>query len=417
MPSSKLRVVIVGLHYAPESTGNAPYTTSLAEGLAAAGYDVHVITGYPHYPEWRLRQGYSGWSRDESINGVSVHRVRHYIPAAPNAFQRMHMELSFGVRALVSRWGRPQVVLLVSPALFSSAVALLKARLGSTRPSIALWVQDIYSRGLAETGGDAAGAGWTSKMAARFESLVFSSCDGVVAIHNRFKQYMVEALHVDATRVNVIRNWTHLRLVPGADRNETRASLGWDQSDVIALHSGNMGKKQGLDNLVAAARLAQQRNSQVRFILMGDGNQRGRLETLSEGISSIAFVPSLPAAQFQQALAAADVLIVNELPGVRDMSVPSKLTSYFNSGTPVVAATDEGSVTADEIAVSGGGVRVDAADPAALLEAVEFLHQHPDTSALLGANGLRFRHETLSESAAIAQYDEFISSLASSRDH
>ena len=66
---------------------------------------------------------------------------------------------------------------------------------------------------------------------------------------------------------------------------------------------------------------------------------------------------------FQVALSAADFLLVNELPGVKDMAVPSKLTSYFNAGVPVVAATDDGSVTAAEIATSGGGVRVDAACP------------------------------------------------------
>ena len=49
------------------------------------------------------------------------------------------------------------------------------------------------------------------------------------------------------------------------------------------------------------------------------------------------------------------MLLVNELPGVAHMAMPSKLTSYFQAGKPVLAATDEGGFTAKEIALSGAG--------------------------------------------------------------
>jgi glycosyltransferase involved in cell wall biosynthesis len=97
------------------------------------------------------------------------------------------------------------------------------------------------------------------------------------------------------------------------------------------------------------------------------------------------------------------------------MSVPSKLTSYFNAGVPVIAATDGASVTAHEVAASEGGLRVDAADPEALLNASEMLGADSAMAASLGAAGLRFRLEALSEHAALGHYDEFIKSLASLR--
>lgn len=417
MQSSKYRVVIVGLHYAPESTGNAPYTTSLAEGLRASGHEVHVITGYPHYPEWRVYEDYSGWSRRETVNGVSLSRLRHYVPARPNFISRLHMELSFGLRAAFSNWGRPDVVLLVSPALFSSALVMLRARFSWKRPRTAIWIQDLYSRGLVETGDSGPVSTWISMVGAKFEAKVVSSADGVVVIHDRFKSYLVNVLAIRPSRVKVIRNWTHLPPAPVLNRDETRRTLGWAPEDIIALHAGNMGKKQGLQNIVHAARLAHQQNSNVRFVLMGDGNQRQLLETLAEGLDNISFEPSLPREQFQGALCAADFLLVNELPGVRDMSVPSKMTSYFNAAVPVIAATDQYSVTAEELSTSGAGIRVDPADPQALLGAIERLNDNQETAKSMGRRGFRFRQETLAEEAAIAQYDEFISSLASSRDH
>jgi colanic acid biosynthesis glycosyl transferase WcaI len=409
---SKLRITLLGLNYAPEPTGNAPYTASLAEGLAAAGHTVHVVTGYPHYPEWTLKKGYSGWASSEVINGVRVQRLRHRVPSTPNPLARLHMELSFGLRLIFARWEKPDVVLLVSPALFSSALAMLRVRLRPNRPALGIWVQDLYSRGVVETG---TGGGRLAWLSSAIESLILQSADGVVAIHDRFKQHIVNSLNVPSDDVKVIRNWTHLPSSPESSRDEIRARLGWAPEETVVLHAGNMGKKQGLENVVNAARLAQEKDSPVRFVLMGDGNQRRNLQTMAADLKHLQFVPPLPDREFMEALAAADILLVNELPGVRDMAVPSKLTSYFNAGVPVIAATDEGSATAGELEFSRAGMRVDAADPHALLEAAEELWNDRNAANAMGSRGLKFRHETLSEATAIGHYNDFITSLARSR--
>ncbi|MET3932802.1 glycosyltransferase family 4 protein [Arthrobacter sp. OAP107] len=410
--NQQLRIAIIGLNYTPEPTGNAPYTARLAEALVSAGHTVRVITGYPHYPEWRINSEYKGWKRHEVINGVEVRRLRHFVPKKPQTLPRMHMELSFGVRAVLANWNNPDVIVVVSPALFSSALAITRGRLSRRRPAIAAWVQDIYSRGVVET---QTGSKLAATGMARVESLILRATDGVVAIHERFQDYLVTKLGVERARTRVIRNWTHLPESPTAGLEEMREKLGWSRHDIVVLHAGNMGKKQGLENVVQAARLAQDHRSSVRFVLMGDGNQRKFLESISLDIRNLDFVDPLPGDDFQVALAAADILLVNELPGVRDMAVPSKLTSYFNAGVPVIAATDEGSVTAAEITTSGGGIRVDAAAPESLLNAAEELGSRPELARALGKSGLQFRQETLSEASAIAQYDEFIMSLASSR--
>ncbi|MET4134188.1 glycosyltransferase [Pseudarthrobacter sp. PvP090] len=412
MNATKLRIRILGLHYSPEPSGNAPYTSSLAEGLTKAGHDVEVFTGFPHYPEWRIYDGYSGWRRRELLNGVKVTRLRHYVPRKPSALRRLTMEMTFGFQLLFARWGRPDVVLLVSPALLSTAIAVLRARLSPSKPAVAIWVQDLYSRGLVETSG--AGDA-TARLAAALEGLILGSAHGVVVIHERFKKYLVDSLNVDGSSISIIRNWTHLPDAPTSGQAAFRERFGWLPEDFIVLHAGNMGKKQGLENVINAARHAEEKGSSVKFVLMGDGNQRQSLEASASGARNLIFIDSLADADFQMALTSADALLVNELPGVKDMSVPSKLTSYFNASVPVIAATDEGSVTAFEVESSCGGVRVNSADPSALVEAAELLGRDPDLSTGLGKRGLRYRHETLSEASAIRHYDDVITSLASSR--
>jgi glycosyltransferase involved in cell wall biosynthesis len=322
------------------------------------------------------------------------------------------MELAFGLRLMFSSWNSPDVILVVSPALFSSGLAMLAARFRRPRIPVIIWVQDLYSRGVVETSG---GESRLGRVMASVESKIVRSAEGVVAIHDRFKSYLVDCLGVDPNVVRVIRNWTHVEPAPVAGLPQIRANLGWSPDDIVVLHAGNMGKKQGLENVVNAARLAQLQKSKVRFVLMGDGNQRRTLEAMAGGLDRLQLLPPLPDSQFMGALAAADALLVNELPGVKDMAVPSKLTSYFNAGVPVIAATDTGSVTAREIEVSGGGVRIAPADPLALVRAAEDLMSDPEAAQAMAASGLRFRNETLSERAALGRYDDFITSLASSR--
>ncbi len=109
------------------------------------------------------------------------------------------------------------------------------------------------------------------------------------------------------------------------------------------------------------------------------------------------------------------MLLVNEKPGVSEMSVPSKLTSYYASGNPVIAATEEGSVTAHEIAVAGSGLRVDPGRPDALLGGVLQLAQDEALAVQLGAAGMRFRERVLSEEAAIDSFDTWLHKLVSLR--
>ena len=55
---SLLNITFISLNYAPELTGIAPYSTRLAEALTRRGHQLRVISGYPHYPEWRRHPGY-----------------------------------------------------------------------------------------------------------------------------------------------------------------------------------------------------------------------------------------------------------------------------------------------------------------------------------------------------------------------
>lgn len=403
------RTLVFGLNYPPETTGISPYTGAMAAGLAKRGHNVRALVAHPHYPEWKIASGYGQWSTRENLNGVRVDRLRHFVPRVPSPLPRALSELSLGLRQVFSRWGRPTSIIAVSPALLSSAIVRLRALMTHSNTPFVVWVQDLYALGVVETG---QGGGVAARLIGSIERWLLRSATTVVVIHERFAERVHNDFGVAKNHIRVVRNWTHLHPLPPADVAAVRRSYGWSDDDVVVVHTGNMGVKQGLDHVVNAGRLAHQEGARVRFLLVGNGSQREELQRrVDDQTTTTQIVPPLDSDAFGALLQSADILLVNELPGVAEMAVPSKLTSYFASGRPVLAATDASGITAHEVRAAGAGIVVPAGDPAALLAGARRLAADRDAAARLGANGRRYRETVLAEASAIQRFDSLLRDL------
>jgi glycosyltransferase involved in cell wall biosynthesis len=400
---TRAKALVLGLNYAPEHTGIGPYTTGMARGLSR-DHDVQVVTAHPHYPAWQIPDGYGAWRQDESDAGIAVRRLRHYVPANPTGPTRVLSEVTFAARVLAAGVRRPDIIITVTPALLPvfSARALAK-RWGVP---LGVVVQDLYSRALVEVGllGHHSGG-----PAMRMESFALRGAAGLVAIHERFAQTIVDKLGVDRERITVIPNWTHVP-PPAGHREETRRRFGWG-AETVVLHAGNMGAKQGLEHLVDAAALGDRSGDRLRIVLMGNGNQRSDLERRVRASSNIEIIDSVPDSEFTDVLAAADVLLLHERPGVVEMCVPSKLTSYFAAGRPVLAATSAQSAGAHEIEASGAGTVIEPGNPAAFLQALRSLIG--EASLDMGRRGQAYARERLQEDTALDAYRAWVDGLLS----
>jgi len=148
---------------------------------------------------------------------------------------------------------------------------------------------------------------------------------------------------------------------------------------------------------------------------LGDGSQRGALESLADGVSRIQFLPFQPEEDLPDVLGAADILLVSELASVVNMSLPSKLTSYFAVGRPVLAAVPDQGSTAAEVRRSGGGLVIPVGDPDGLNEAVANLRTGKGRAEALGTAGRHYASATLGETAAMTRVDQLLERLITSK--
>ncbi|MCG7631548.1 glycosyltransferase family 4 protein [Gordonia McavH-238-E] len=402
-----LDALVVSLNFDPEPTGIAPYAAGLAKALRARGKKVGVLTTYPHYPQWKVYDGYTGLRTTESVEGVYVQRLRTYVPRVPSLARRLSMEALFALRVGLSSDVRQSTSIIVtSPSLLSAAVLVLQSR-ALRRSNVTVWLQDIYTLGVRETGHTRSAR--MQNAVKLLESWVVRHARRTVVIHDSFEDFVRDELDADMSRVEIIRNWTHIDSGIGGDIGEFRQKMGWAASEVIVLHAGNMGKKQALHNVIEAARVsASSDGPPLRFILMGDGAERRDLESLAVGIPNVSIIDPVSVDQFPLALASADMLLVNEGPDVRGMAVPSKLTSYFSSGRPVLAATHGATPTSKELQLSGAGIRVSPANPSALVEGARRLGEDADLRDELGRRGRRYFEDYLVEATAIDSFEGLI---------
>jgi glycosyltransferase involved in cell wall biosynthesis len=113
---------------------------------------------------------------------------------------------------------------------------------------------------------------------------------------------------------------------------------------------------------------------------------------------------------------AADVLLLQQRSSVGDMALPSRLTAYFASGRPVVAAVAPTSSAAKEIQAAGAGIVINAAEPTAFAESLSVLKRSPQTAGRLGRAGEDHARRVLSEEQALAGYDRLLENLLATRN-
>lgn len=412
-PLTGKHVVVVGINYAPEPTGIAPYTRGMAEYLAAHASSVTVLTGMPHYPNWRVAPEYRFRFRTrESVEyepvsgmpvGLMVRRLRHYVPARQSALTRAAYEMTFMANAWSAGLNpRPDLVIAVTPSLGGAVAGARLAERHGAR--LLVVVQDLMARAASESG--IAGGGRAAAATASLERYALRRADRVAVVSGSFRS-AVEQYGVPDDRISLLRNWTHISPSPMSPA-EARSILGWPVDEFTVVHTGNIGLKQDLGNLVSAAQLCLDEPG-IRFAVVGEGSQRSHVESRATGLPNIAFVDPLDAVRYPLALAAADVLLLNERSSVGDMSLPSKLTSYLCAGRPVLAAVNPNGASAKELQRTGGaGLIVQAGDPLRLAAAVKELRDDAHRRATMSRAGQAYSIAHLGRDAAMRRLEAVV---------
>lgn len=368
-----LKVLIYGINFAPELTGIGKYTGEMAAWLAKQGVLVRVVTAPPYYPEWKVGVGYSCWKYTREIwQNVFITRCPIYVPSRVTGVKRVLHLASFGATSLpallASGCGRPDVIVAIEPTFFSVPQALMMARLCGAKAW--LHVQDFELDACLQLG--LLPNGLPLKIAMEIERRVIRGFDVVSSISGKMMERLLQK-GVQGQKTYRLNNWVDTEQVYPLDGpSPLREEFGIPVGTRVALYSGNMGKKQGLESIITAARLLS--NHPIRFVLCGTGATRDELVAKAEGLKNVQFMPLQPLERLNDLLNLADIHLLPQRPDVEDLVMPSKLTGILASGGLAVATAKPDTELAHTVDSAGGFVVApgdDAAFAQGILRALE----------------------------------------------
>lgn len=329
-----MKILVYGINYEPELTGIGKYSGEMSRWFADNNNEVTVVTAPPYYPEWKLTKPYKNRYSKDVVNNISVFRSPLYIPTRPGFVKRVvhlssfALSSSFNLLRLLKL--KPDVVIYVVPTLFCALPVLIYTKITGAKSVI--HIQDYELDAMFGLG---SGNGKGSKLSSflfYLESKILKKFDRVSTISKNMLN-KARAKGVEDKNLVLFPNWSETDrfrdvVVPGDFYSE----LGISARSKIVLYSGNIGKKQGLENLIPIAKKFE--DEDIVFLIVGDGVGKKELydASVSAGSKNIIFKPLLPYEQLPMLLAIAHCHLVIQKRGVADAVLPSKLTNILAAG-------------------------------------------------------------------------------------
>lgn len=228
----------------------------------------------------------------------------------------------------------------------------------------------------------------SARQSREFTWLITRVCHGAAAhlANSRSTGRMLEGLGVPAARIHVVYPGVDsTRFRPDVDGSEIRARHG-AAGQVILLSVGRLQRRKGHDHAIAA--IAQlDRSIAVRYLVVGDGEERARLEALAGqyGVRDrVTFLGEVPADDLPRYYAACDIFL---MPNRIDEGDVEGFGIVFleaaAAGKPSIGGRSGG--VPEAVAEGETGMLVSGTDTAETAEAIRSLATSEDRRRSLGA--------------------------------
>ena len=377
------RLWIVSELYYPEETSTGYFLTGIAEGLADQ-FQTAVIASQPTYAARGVRA-----PRRESRNGVAIRRVRSTrldprvlpfrVVNALTISAAMFLEVILQVRH------RDLVIVVTNPPTLPLVVRMA-CRLHGSR--CILLVHDVYPEVLGATG-TLRRKSVAYRILDRFSQLLYRGFDRVVVIGRDMQELVAPKTGRPQAELPVITNWGDPRtIVPREGTNPFRERHGLGGKFVVQ-YGGNIGRTHGVDALLGAAKALEEDRS-IHFLVIGEGARKRAFEDAiaRNSLHNITLLSTVPRDQLSSSLTACDIALITLVPGMKGVSVPSRMYNILAAGKPIIAMAEEGSELALVVREEQVGWVIPPADIDAL---VRTIHEAKARFVELNAMGKRGR--------------------------
>ena len=372
-----MKILAVTMYYWPE-----PFRiTDICEELVRRGHEVDVLTSVPNIPDGEFYEGY-GWFRhgEKQRNGVNIERVDVIRRGRGSAVRLALNCASYAFNALfhlphLARKGYDAIFVFNNSPVSTIYPAKVLSR--HTKIPYSVFVLDIWPEsmyfllGLPES---VEKPGLLRRISYSVSRSLYKGAASLL-ISSPGMREKLRAMGLDNT-IEYFPNYAEpAKPLPEGAADITRASLGIGEDETVIGFAGNIGKAQGLENVVAAAQML--KDVDIKYLIAGDGSELPRIKQLvaQSGLEDkFIFTGWVDGALLPAYISLCDAALASLADGeVLNLVLPAKVQTYMSAGLPVIAFMNgEG---AKVVAEAGCGFAAAAQDPASLADAISRVSQ------------------------------------------
>lgn len=397
------KIWLISEFYYPVVVSTGYYVTEIAEYLAKQGKDVGVICTNNIYYDSDERS----LIVHEEHNGVDIYRVinskvekNHLIKRVLGLFSSS-ISLCKLAKKLIKK--DDEVVILTNPAFLMLFMPRVRRK---TSCRYHILVHDIFPENLVSIGGFNEKS-FIFRYLKKIFDIAYSAADSCISIGCDMTE-VIKSKTNNSKPIVQITNWADISDVSLMNKKETRLYDEYKeklQENIIFMFAGNLGKAQGIDNLIEAISLIS--SSKAAFVFVGAGAKANDVQRFSLTDNKVVYAGFRNRSEQNDFLNVCDVGIVTLADGMFGLGVPSKSYNLMATGKPILYVGQYNSEIACCITKYDIGWIVEPNDPMALKEMVDEIISHPEDISKKGQNALRVANEVFAKTVVLEQFNQY----------
>jgi len=392
------KILIVTEYFYPSNNSTSYYLTSIAEKLSEQ-HNVKVICS-------------SNLDNNEELKNLEVVRIKESKLGKNGVFTRglkfLLASIKLSILAYKNIKHDSYVLSVTNPAFIIIFLALLKKM---KKFHCTLLVYDVFPENLIAANIIKNRSSYLYKIIKNIYDWSYKKADALIVI-GRDMEEIIRKKTDNEIPISIIENWCDTNLVCSAEKDNNELINKHDlQKKKVFLFAGNLGRVQGIQNILEAAKEVQ--NKDFTLLLVGEGAMKNDIKIFIEQNpkNNIIYAGAYPSKKQNMFLNACDVAIVSLADNMYGLGVPSKSYYSMASGKPILFIGDKNSEIAKVVAENNIGWHVESENIHALTKMFENICQEDKLLISYGRKSRQVVEEKYSASVILSKYEIFFNEL------